>query len=98
MCKALTQCQTINWQPLGGNDNNYGIVENQQANPVAALIEKITNSIDAVLTKKCLKAGIDPKSKDAPQSMEKAKETFFPEHKNWDMIENRNKQAESIQI
>ncbi len=92
---ALPDC---NWQPLGGNDNNYGIVENQQANPVAALIEKITNSIDAVLTKKCLEAGIDPKSKDAPQSMIEAKEKFFPEYKDWDLTENRNKQAENIQI
>ena len=87
-----------NWQPLGKNDNNYGIVENQQASPIAALIEKITNSIDAVLTKKCLERGIDPKSKDAPQSMEEAKEKFFPEHKNWDIPTNRNIQAESIQI
>ena len=87
-----------NWQPLGNNDNNYGIVENQQANPVAALIEKITNSIDAVLTKKCLEQGIDPKSKEAPQSMMAAREKFFPEHKNWDLPKDRNKQAENIQI
>lgn len=87
-----------NWQPLGNNDNNYGIVENQQANPVAALIEKITNSIDAVLTKKCQEQGIDPKAKDAPQSMTAAKEKFFPEHKNWDLASDRNKQAENIQI
>ena len=87
-----------NWRPLGKNDNNYSIVENQQAYPVAALIEKITNSIDAVLTKKCLERGIDPKSKEAPQSMAEAKEKFFPEHKDWDMPKNRNLQAESIQI
>lgn len=36
-----------NWFPLGGNDNNYGVIENQQASPIPALIEKITNSIDA---------------------------------------------------
>ena len=36
-----------NWYPLGDNENNYGIIENQQASPIAALIEKITNSIDA---------------------------------------------------
>ncbi|MDE3269980.1 MAG: ATP-binding protein [Pseudomonadota bacterium] len=86
------------WHPLGQNDNNYSIIENQQANSIAALIEKITNSIDAVLTKKCLEKGIDPKSKDAPQSMAEAREKFFPEHKNWDLTENRNQQAESIQI
>ncbi|MFB9807615.1 hypothetical protein ACFFQF_21420 [Haladaptatus pallidirubidus] len=39
------------WKPLGGIDNNYGIVENQQADPMAALTELIVNSIDAILLK-----------------------------------------------
>ena len=43
-----------NWFPLGNNDNNFGVIENQQSTPIAALIEKITNSIDAVLMKKML--------------------------------------------
>ena len=33
-----------NWSPLGGNENNFGVIENQQSAPIAALIEKITNS------------------------------------------------------
>ena len=39
------------WKPLGGIENNYGIVENQQADPMAALTELIVNSIDAILLK-----------------------------------------------
>jgi len=87
-----------NWKPLGNNYSNYGIVKNQQSNPVAALIEKITNSIDAILTKKCFEAGIDPKTKSAPQSMEEAIEKLFPENKNWDLQSHRRRQAEEIQI
>ena len=87
-----------NWFPLGGNDNNFGVIENQQSTPIAALIEKITNSIDAVLMKKCLEAGIDPKSSQAPKSMEEARTSFFPDHRDWDMPSYRNQQAESIQI
>ena len=87
-----------NWYPLGRNENNFGVIENQQSTPIAALIEKITNSIDAVLMKKCLEAGIDPKSKQAPQTMEKAKEQFFENHKDWDLSGARKKQSESIQI
>ena len=87
-----------NWYPLGGNDNNFGVIENQQSTPIAALIEKITNSIDAVLMKKCLKAGIKPKSNQAPQSMDEAKTNFFPNHRDWDLARYRNQQAESIQI
>ncbi|SDG56112.1 hypothetical protein [Psychroflexus sediminis] len=86
-----------NWKPLGDNDSNYGIVKNQQSNPIAALIEKVTNSIDALLTKKCYEAGVDPKSKDAPQSMNEAIYKFYP-NTNWDLQEFRRKQAEEIQI
>ena len=87
-----------NWHPLGGNENNFGVIENQQSAPIAALIEKITNSIDAVLMKKCLEVGIDPKGSQAPQSMEEAKTNFFPNYRDWDLARYRNQQAESIQI
>ncbi len=87
-----------NWEALERNYSNYGVIENQQSNPIAALIEKITNSIDAILTKKCLEAGIDPKGEDAPRSMEKAVEKFFPSSKDWDMTTFRRDQSESLQI
>lgn len=87
-----------NWFPLGGNDNNFGVVENQQSNPVAAIVEKLTNSIDAILMRKCYEADINPKSADAPRSVEDAIETFFPNYKNWDLSGPRNQQAENIQI
>jgi len=86
-----------NWKPLDGNPSNYGIVKNQQSNPIAALIEKVTNSIDALLTKKCYKLGLDPKSKEAPQSMTEAIKRFYPSN-NWDLNAQRRKQAEEIQI
>ena len=87
-----------NWHPLGGNENNFGVIENQQSAPIAALIEKITNSIDAVLMKKCLETGINPTSNQAPQSMDEARTRFFPNHGKWDLAKFRNQQAESIQI
>ncbi|WP_293307750.1 hypothetical protein [Pedobacter sp. UBA5917] len=90
--------QQYNWHPLGGNENNYGVIENQQASPIAALIEKITNSIDATLMKKCYEAGIDPKSDNAPKTMDNARALFFPEHKNWDLNSHRKNQAKNIQI
>lgn len=87
-----------NWAPLGGNENNYGVIENQQASPIAALIEKITNSIDATLMKKCYEAGIDPQSDTAPRTMDAAREKFFPDYKNWDLTGHRKNQAKNIQI
>lgn len=87
-----------NWHYLGNNQSNFSIVKNQQANPIAALIEKITNSIDAILTRKCIEAGINPKSPEAPKSIQAAVERFFPNHKQWDLDSFRREQAKEIQI
>lgn len=65
------------WKPYGNVQNNRGIVGNQQSSPVAALVEKIVNSIDAVLTGECFKAGIDPTSTRAPKTMQGAVEQFL---------------------
>ena len=70
-----------NWYPYGGKTkddrSNFGTFENQQAHSGAALVEKITNSIDALLLKQCKQQNIDPKSKNAPKTMEQATEQFF---------------------
>lgn len=86
-----------NWFPYGENENYFGVIENQQASPIPALVEKITNSIDAVLMKKCYELNIDPKSSEAPKSMEEAINRFYPNH-NWDIRQMQRVQAENIQI
>ncbi|WP_208608084.1 hypothetical protein, partial [Psychrobacter piechaudii] len=63
--------------PYGGNKNNFGTFENQQNHPIPALVEKITNSIDACLMKKCYEYDVDPISKDAPKTMYEAVEKFY---------------------
>jgi hypothetical protein len=89
-----------NWRRLGGIDNNFGVVENQQSSPIASLIEKLTNCIDALLMRQCHEEGVDPKSEDAPRSMAEAVGRFFPNHKQWDYPRGteRRLQAEQIQI
>jgi len=92
---------TNNWKPYGGNVGNFGTFESQQNHPIPALIEKITNSIDATLIKDCKIHGIDPKSQDAPKSMNEAVEKFY-NVKNGEIGELTNKErrelAENIQI
>ena len=66
-----------NWHPLGDNENNYSIIGNQQDDPIKSLVEKIVNSIDAVLMKESLVRNIDPKGPQAPKNMAKAQEKFF---------------------
>ena len=65
------------WKPYGGYDNNYSIIGNQQNSADASFVEKVINSIDAVLIKECLVRGIDITGYDAPKSMAEAADTFF---------------------
>lgn len=89
---------SMTWHPLGQNESNFGVIENQQSNPVAAIVEKLTNSIDATLMRRCYEEGINPKGAAAPRSVDEAVARFFPDHKNWDLPQFRNQQAEGIQI
>src|SRR5579864_7776860 len=65
------------WLPFGGFEMNWSQIGNQQAEPTPALVEKLINSIDAVLMAECYKAGIDPKGNKAPGSMAEAVVQFF---------------------
>ena len=86
------------WRPYGQNESNFGVVENQQSSPVPALIEKITNGIDAIMMRACIEQEIDPRSEEAPRSIDAALERFFPDHKNWDLRHRRRQIAERLQI
>ncbi len=48
--------------------------------------------------KRCYEEGIEPKSTDAPKSIEDAISKFFPNSSNWDLPGSRSQQAEDIQI
>ena len=87
-----------NWKPYGGIESNFGVVENQQASPIPALVEKIINSIDAILMRRCYEAGVDPRSPEAPRSIEDAVTAFFERPQDWDLRTVRRTQAESIQV
>ncbi len=87
-----------NWKHLGGQENNFAIIKNQQSSPIAALVEKVTNAIDAILMKKCYESGIDPQGADAPRTMDEAVARFFSDCKNWDIPKTRKSQSEEIQI
>jgi hypothetical protein len=88
---------SANWHPYGDNESNFSVVENQQANPVAALVEKLTNAIDAMLMRKCYEQGINPRSREAPRSMDEAIHKFY-KYENFDLQAYRNEIAQDIQI
>jgi hypothetical protein len=65
------------WQPFGGFGMNLNQINNQQSDATAAVVEKLINSIDAVLMAECYQAGIDPKGAAAPRTMAEAVEKLF---------------------
>ena len=65
------------WEALGQNEGNFSTIGNQQEEGTAALVEKIVNSVDAVLLSECHAESVDPEGADAPQSMQEAVERFL---------------------
>lgn len=65
------------WRPFGDNENNWSTIGNQQSEADSALVEKLVNSIDAILMKECLIRGISPESDQAPHSIAEALEQYF---------------------
>ncbi|NMC58669.1 MAG: hypothetical protein GYA51_04675 [Candidatus Methanofastidiosa archaeon] len=65
------------WQLYGNIENNWSIIGVQQDSADKALVEKIVNSIDAVLLRECKVRNIDPEGEKAPKSINEALELFF---------------------
>lgn len=69
---------SCDWISYGGRSNNVGTVDGQMREADNALMEKITNSIDAILMRRCYEEGIDPRDpKNAPKTVSEAVEIFF---------------------
>ena len=67
------------WSNYGDSEKNWTTICNQQSNAIGALTELITNSIDAVLSRKAYESGINDLSSDeAPKSMREAVRRFYP--------------------
>lgn len=67
------------WRYYGDNALNWSQAGGQQGRADFALNEKAINSIDAVLTLKCLLAGIDPEGPKAPPTIRAAVAQFIEE-------------------
>jgi len=66
-----------NWKLYGETVNNFATIGNQQSLPESALVEKIINSVDAVLMLECLKRGINPEGDKAPKNIAEALIEYF---------------------
>ena len=65
------------WTAIGNMPNNQSVVHAQQSSPAAALVEKFTNGLDAILLRRCKAEGIDPRSVAVPLNMNRAVQKWF---------------------
>ena len=65
------------WVAFGGKENNFSTMGNQTSRPEAALVEKLVNSVDAVLMGECWQSGVSPDSPHAPQTIAEAVAEYF---------------------
>ena len=65
------------WCPFGRREDNFSTIGNQSSSADGALVEKLVNSVDAVLMGECLSAGVRPNSAEAPRSIQEAVARFF---------------------
>lgn len=68
------------WRLYGDKENNYSTIGAQQSRPEAALVEKLINSVDSVLTSECLIHNINPEGPRAPKTIRDAVSQFFSIH------------------
>ena len=69
------------WRYYGDADDNWSAIGNQMSRPDAALVEKIVNSVDAVLMGKCWSSGLSPEDEKAPKTISEAVAEYFGEGK-----------------
>ena len=72
--------ENCDWKPYGGRENNAGQIEGQMKSSSNALVEKLINSIDALLMRRCYEVeGTAPDSKDPklPKSLSEAINKYF---------------------
>jgi len=69
----------VDWVPLGREPNNYSIVENQQADAMAAFTELVVNSIDAIILRSFFNEFGDDYTGDEFSSLDEAAEELVEE-------------------
>jgi len=65
------------WKEIDESQGNWSTIGNQQSAPDTALVEKIINSVDAVLMRECLRGGVKPESEFAPKNIAEAQKKYF---------------------
>jgi hypothetical protein len=83
--RQLEDHPNVDWVPIGREPNNYSIVENQQADAMAAFTELVINSIDAIILRAYFNKYSNDYTGDEYRSLDEAAEDLVDEDR--DQIE-----------
>lgn len=74
--RQLEEAHGFRWRPIGDRENNYGLI-NIGSDPGYALIERVTNAIDAVIEREALRHQKSKRHRDLPASPREAVSTWL---------------------
>lgn len=66
-----------NWKDVNSSTGNWSTIGSQQSSADTALVEKIINSVDAMLLRECKREGLNPESQQAPSDITAAQKKYF---------------------
>jgi len=88
-----------NYLPIGGYSNNYTTINVQGRSPEAALGERIINSVDALLLRKCVEVDkLNPRSPNAPKTITEAVVKYYkiPNGRLHEIADSKKKRSNKI--
>ncbi len=86
------------WQPIEDDQQMAAVVANQQVSPIGAIVEKLTNSMDALLLRRCAKSKIDVESEHTSSVMENILSVAYPARDKWRQPAARREEALNLQV
>jgi len=99
MLKSHNYWDEDNYLPVGGYSNNYTTIHVQGRSAEAALGERIINSVDALLMRKCQEIDkLNPRSPNAPKSVKDAVEKYYgiPNGRLHEIDDSKKKRGDKI--
>ncbi len=86
------------WQPIEDDQQMAAVIANRQVSPIGAIVEKLTNSMDALLLRRCAKSKITVEGDGVSSVMENILATAYPARDKWAQPAARKAEALNLQV
>ncbi len=86
------------WQPIDDDEQMAAVIASRQVSPIGAIVEKLTNSMDALLLRRCAKSKIATEGEGVSSVMENILTTAYPARDKWHQPAARMAEALNLQV